>query len=203
MAHTTSPFAIIPLSKQILEKHVGWAFESGSNDFTTTRFLVPWLMDFQGPALFVDGADMVANEDLADIFKFYDPMSAVKVVKHKYQTKHPRKYVGSKMESDNEDYDRKQWASVMLFSCGHPEWRKYTPEFVASQKKIDLLQFKGITRIEELPIEWNWMADELGPNDKAKIVHWTAGVPGFEYYRNTPMAKDFLAYHTKMMHLTD
>jgi hypothetical protein len=106
------------------------------------------------------------------------------------------------MESDNEDYDRKQWASVMLFSCGHPEWRKYTPEFVASQKKIDLLQFKGITRIEELPIEYNWLADEFGQNENAKITHWTAGSPGLPNYKNTPMAADFFAYYTKMNHIT-
>ena len=126
-----------------------------------------------------------------------------KVVKHEYMTKHHRKYVGTKMEAYNEDYPRKQWASVMLFSCGHPEWRKFTPEYVANQKKIDLLQFKDITRIGSLPREWNHLADEDGDYEQAKIVHWTAGSPGFKHYRHTPMAADFLAYYTKMVHLTD
>lgn len=203
LAHTTHPFAVIPLSKKQLEKHLGEHFEAGSNDFTTTRFLVPWLMDFTGPALFVDGADMIALGDISELFKQYDPMVAVKVVQHNYNTSHDKKYVGSRMESENVDYDRKQWASVMLFSCGHPDWRKFTPEYVASQKKIDLLQFKGINSIGELSADWNWLADEHGPNDDAKIIHWTCGVPAFEHYKNSPMAYDWFAYHAKMNYLTD
>ena len=146
---------------------------------------------------------MVCNDDISEIFKQYDPMLAVKVVKHEYKTKHPRKYVGSKMESLNEDYDRKQWASVMLFSCGHPEWRKFDPEFVAQQKKIDLLQFKSVTRVGELEGTWNWIVDEQGPNEHAKILHWTAGVPAFPSCKDAPMASDWFAYHAKMNYLTD
>jgi hypothetical protein len=107
------------------------------------------------------------------------------------------------MESDNVDYPRKQWASVMLMSCGHPDWRKFTPDYVAAQSKIDLLQFKGINSIGSLPVEWNWLADEFGPNDEAKIIHWTAGVPAFPKYHDAPMAADWFAYNAKSHYLTD
>ena len=203
LAHTTHPFAIIPLSKKQLDKHLGEHFQTGTNDFTVTRFLVPWLMDFHGPALFVDGADMIAAGDISELFKQYDPMVAVKVVKHEYQTKHKRKYVGSKMETDNIDYERKQWASVMLFSCGHPDWRKFTPEYVAKQKKIDLLQFNGINSIGELSADWNWLCQEYGPNEDAKIIHYTAGSPAMRHYANSSMASDFHAAHAKANYVSD
>jgi hypothetical protein len=198
LANTTSPVALVHLSKQHLERHLGEHFASGTNDFTVTRFLVPYLMGFSGVALFVDGADMIAHGDLAEIFKYHDPMKAVHVVKHDYKTKHNRKYRGSKMESDNVDYDRKQWASVMLINCGHPDWRKFTPDFVANTPKIDLLQFKHIRMIDELPIEWNWLVDEFGENENAKILHWTAGVPAFQGHKDAPMASDWFAYQTKV-----
>lgn len=200
LANTTAPVALISLSKAQLERHLGEHFATGSNDFTTTRFLVPYLQEFSGPALFVDGADMICLGDLAEIMKHYDPMVAVKVVQHDYTTKWPRKYLGSRMESENRDYDRKQWASVMLFSCGHPEWRKFTPEYVATQKKIDLLQLKGVTSIGELPKEWNWLADEEGYYEDAKLVHYTAGIPLFPGHKNVAHAADWHAYHVRVNH---
>lgn len=199
LAHTTIPVRITHLGRTMLERRLGEHFSSGSNDFTTTRFLVPYLMDFSGFAVFMDGADMVTHGDLAELLGYEDPLLAVRVVQHDYKTRHPRKYRGSSMESDNQDYARKQWASVMMFNCAHPAWRKYTPEFVAQQSKLDLLQFKGFhpASIGSLPLEWNWLVDEMGPNDHAKVLHWTAGVPVFPGHRDAPMATDWLAYHTR------
>ena len=48
-------------------------------------------------------------------------------------------------------------------------------------------------QIGELPAEWNWLCDEYGENKKAKILHWTQGIPGFEHYRNAPMSKAWMA----------
>lgn len=199
LAHTTCPVAVTHLHKQALERHLGQAFESGTNDFTATRFLVPYLQGFQGWAVFMDGADMVLHGDLAELMGHQDPSKAVLVVQHDYRTRNPRKYRGSSMEADNVDYPRKQWASVMLINCAHPAWRRFTPEHVAETPKIDLLQFKGFhpATIGALPVEWNWLVDEHGANEAAKCLHWTAGVPVFPDHTQAPMASDWHAYNAR------
>ena len=64
------------------EKHT-----DGTNKFTYSRFLVPYLMDFKGWAIFADG-DMVCLSDLSELKQFFDPNIAVNVVKHNYKTKY-------------------------------------------------------------------------------------------------------------------
>jgi hypothetical protein len=39
----------------------------GSNAFTFSRFLVPWLCGFQGRAIFADGSDMLMQADIAEL----------------------------------------------------------------------------------------------------------------------------------------
>ena len=46
-------------------------------------------------------------------------------------------------------------------------------------------------RIGELPIEWNWLPDEFGPNHNAKLLHYTLGAPCFNEFANTEMADDW------------
>ena len=55
----------------------------------------------------------------------------------------------------------------------------------------------------ELPIEWNWLVDEYGSNDKAKLIHWTKGIPGFKEYSDAPMADKWFAAHTKANYATN
>lgn len=203
LAHTTEPVAICHLHKQAIENKLGFLFDSGTNDFTVTRFLIPHLMSRSNEwAIFVDGADMICLGDLAELYSLRDPTKAVMVVKHDYQTKAPRKYLGTQMESPNTDYPRKNWASVMLINCGHYSWPD--AKTITQTPKIDLLQFKFLPedRIGELPKEWNWLADEYGENDNAKMLHWTQGIPGFPHYTNAPHAKTWMAYHAKANYAT-
>lgn len=181
LQHCSSPVSITHLHKPVLENTFGQKFADGSNAFTMSRFLVPALCDFVGTAIFMDGADMLCRTDIAPILENANKFAAVSVVKHNYKTKNPYKYRGSGMESRNIDYDRKQWASVMVMNCWHFAWRRLTAEAVASMPLIDLLQFKFLSDklIGSLDIEWNWLADEYGYNPNAKVVHYTLGVPGF------------------------
>jgi hypothetical protein len=52
------------------------------------------------------------------------------------------------------------------------------------------LQFKFLadSEIESIPNEWNRLVDEDQPIDNAKIMHWTAGIPAFNDYKNAPGA---------------
>jgi lipopolysaccharide biosynthesis glycosyltransferase len=150
----------------------------GTNAFTYARFLVPELCDFSGFAIFADGADMMANADLAELWALRSPEYAVQVVKHDYKTKHPRKYCGTEMESANSDYPRKNWSSLIIWNCEHrAHWDNRAK--LRSRDGAFLHRFGWLKDqdIGELPIEWNWLADEYGANTKAKLLHRRIGYP--------------------------
>jgi hypothetical protein len=202
--NASEPVAITALHLPGLQKVYGKGQGDGTNNFTYTRFLIPYLMGYKGWALFVDGADMVCRGDIAELWALRDPWKAVQVVQHDYKTKHPRKYVGTAMESDNQDYPRKNWSSVMLMNCAHYDWRRLTPTNVERMAGSDLHRFSFIEPrfIGALPIEWNWLADEYGENPDAKLLHWTAGIPAFGNYADAPHAQDWYWARTKVTHAT-
>ena len=156
----------------------------GTNAFTYARFLVPYLCSFRGTAVFLDGADMLLRADINDLAALADPTKAVQVVKHKYSTKHPRKYVGTDMEAPNDNYPRKNWSSVVIWNCAHYGNRQLTPDYIAAHDGKHLHRFAWLTddRIGSLSLEWNWLVDEYGENTYAKLLHWTAGIPAFPHY---------------------
>lgn len=166
----------------------------GSNAFTYSRFLVPEHCSFSGWAIFADGADMLLRADLNELWALRGGPEAVKVVKHEYSTKHPRKYVGTPMESANENYPRKNWSSLILWNCAHPAHVKHRDELrTAPGPFLHRFSWLKDEEIGELPIEWNWLADEYGGNANAKILHWTAGQPGFYHYKDAPHADEWRA----------
>ena len=73
-----------------------------STPFTYTRFLVPWLCDYEGTALFMD-SDMLALGDVSELFHLPMDGLALRVRQHDYnpeatvkmggkvQTQYPRK----------------------------------------------------------------------------------------------------------------
>jgi lipopolysaccharide biosynthesis glycosyltransferase len=142
-------------------------------------------MNYNGCAIFVDG-DMVLQEDISQLYNLFDSKYAVQVVKHNYKTKQSIKYLGAK----NEDYPRKNWSSVVLWNCAHPKNKILTPEFVQNATGSQLHQFTWLldNDIGELPVEWNWLADEYGVNSNAKLIHYTLGTPCFEEFSNSPMS---------------
>lgn len=162
----------------------------GSNAFTLSRFLVPYFMGYKGRAIFMDGADMLMLGDIAELDALFDPQFAVQVVKHDYKTRHPRKYVGTAMECDNPDYERKNWASVMLINCEHDAWAGVDPAWLEAERPIDWLRFAHLDadQIGMLPDEWNRLLDEGQPLEGAKVAHFTAGVPCFPQCGGVPGA---------------
>lgn len=166
----------------------------GTNAFTTERFSIPERCNWSGPAIFVDAADMLLRADVSELAALFDITKAVQVVKHDYQTKHPRKYVGTAMEADNHDYPRKQWSAVVLWNCGHIAHFTARNKIRNAIKQGDgkfLHRFSWLpdNLIGGLPIEWNWMPQEHGDNPKAKLIHYTAGGPFFSHYSDGPMSK--------------
>ena len=178
--HTSEPVSFTPIRG--LQK-------DGSNSFTYSRFKVPEMMGHKGWALFVDGADMIVKADIAELWEKRDYRTAVQVAQHDYKTKHDRKYVGTPMETTNEDYPRKNWSSVMLINCAHPNWRRVRDDMSGSQ--LHRFTFIDPPFLGHLPLTWNWLADEYGENPEAKLLHWTAGIPAWNSYKDSPHAKDW------------
>ena len=202
--HATEPVSIMPLHLQCLSKLYDGGHRDGTNAFIYSRFLIPYIQGFRGTAIFCDGADMIVKADIAELWALRNPYRAVQVVQHDYQTKNPRKYLGTDMEADNWDMERKNWSSVMIINCAHYAWRDLTPEKVKSMSGSELHQFQFIQDryIGELPAVWNWMPQEFGENKEAKLIHYTVGIPGFPHYTNTEMADDWAKAALRVTHAT-
>jgi hypothetical protein len=178
----------------------------GTNEFTYSRFLVPWLCGFEGHAIFCDACDMLLMEDICELDALFDPRFAVQVVKHPgYQTLNPVKYVDTSMQCPNRNYERKNWASLMLMNCAHPYWRSLEPAALATCAGLSLLQLGGLKRdgaqaeVGALPDAWNRLVDEGQPVEGAKLLHWTAGVPAFSHYRDAPGAEHWHGQLARML----
>ncbi len=181
----SKPVCFIPLAKNTLDFY-NEAHNDGSNAFIYSRFLTPYLCNFEGIAIFADG-DMIINEDIVELINLFDYSKAVQVVKHNYETKAKVKYLGNK----NENYPRKNWSSLILWNCAHSANRILTPEFIQDKPGSYVHRFSWLEDelIGELPVEWNWLATEYDDNEKAKNIHYTLGTPCFSNYKNSSMSK--------------
>jgi lipopolysaccharide biosynthesis glycosyltransferase len=185
--HSSHPVSINPLALNILkdyeEKHT-----DGSNHFIYSRFLVPHLMEYNGWAIFMDG-DMLLRDDIEKLWGLRDESKAVMVVKHDYKTRMTEKYLGAK----NENYPRKNWSSVILWNCGHAANKVVTPEFIETATGAQLHRFTWLADelVGELPTVWNWLPDEFGVNQDAKLLHYTLGTPSFHEFATTPMGDEW------------
>ena len=179
------PLSIIPLAENNLNFY-NESHSDGTNKFTYSRFLIPYLMDYNGWAIFVDG-DMVCLSDIKELISYFDPKYAVSVVKHDYKTKQKLKYFGQK----NEDYPRKNWSSVIIWNCSHPKNRQLNPSFINNKEGSFLHRFKWLNdqEIGDLPKSWNWLAIEYPEKDNLKLIHYTLGTPCFKDYANTSLSE--------------
>lgn len=132
----------------------------GLTPFTWSRFLVPWLCDYQGWALFLD-ADMLVNRDIAELFDLAHDQYAVMVA----------------------DLEAKfERASLMLFNCGHEDNRVLTPEYVqTTDTALHKIGWTG--NVGFLPSAWNHCVFYDEPREDVNLVHYTAGVPAFPEVR--------------------
>ena len=188
------PVLFLPLSINTLKGYKE-THNDKSNDFVYSRFLTPYLHNFEGWAIFADG-DMVCQSDIKELWDLRDETKALQVVMHDYKTKFTKKYLGN----TNENYPRKNWSSLILWNCSHPKHKVLTPDFISSQTGKYLHRFSWLDDedIGELPIDWNWLAIEYPDNPKAKIIHYTLGTPCFKDYSNTDMSGMWLEAQKKV-----
>lgn len=186
---SSEPVSITPLIKSQLPIQRG----GGSTEFAHSRFLVPWLCDYKGHAIFMD-CDMLCRDDIAKLWNQRDPDywlhgAAVKVVQHNYRPKETSKFLGQPQTQ----YDRKNWSSVMLFDCS--KCRALTPEYVETAPGLDLHQFKWTENIGSLPAEWNYLVGHS--EGKASLVHYTLGGPWFPEYADCEYSSEWKTAHSQ------
>ena len=155
-----------------------------STEFSFTRFLVPYLCDYEGYAIFMD-CDMLLRCDIEELMKQINPNAQVSVVKHDYVPKHEDKF----LDLVQTKYERKNWTSVMVFN--NSACRVLTPEYVNNAPADELRKMQWADDIHGLPVEFNHLVGEYEPNPNAKIVHYTQGTPCFAKYRHCEFAKEW------------
>lgn len=198
LTRSSKPVAFVPLSLNMLGGIYNEGHTDGSNEFIYSRFLVPYLCDFSGYAIFADG-DMLCLDDITKLWDMRDPNKAVQVVKHDYQTCEHTKYLGA----PNEDYPRKNWSSLILWNCNHPANRVLTPSFISGKPGKFLHRFHWLVNddIGDLPITWNWLAIEYPElkRELPSLIHYTLGTPCFDGYHNRDYAQLWYDEYRQML----
>lgn len=153
--------------------------DNESTDFSISRFLVPYLCNYEGWAIFSD-CDAVVMDDPAKLWAWREDRYSVRVVKHNYIPKEESKFLNNIQTK----YEKKNWSSVMLFN--NVKCKSLTLDYVNHASGLDLHQFKWTTedQIGDLPSQWNHLVGYDGYDSRASLAHFTTGGPWFDEYRN-------------------
>lgn len=199
LSRSSKPIAIIPVNLQNLKGlYLRERDPKQSNEFSFSRFLVPYLSGYDGMAVFFD-CDMLLRTDITKIFSCIDkePGKALYVVKHDYEPKNDVKYLNAIQYK----YPRKNWSSVVLWDCGHHANKVVTPEFVNTASPLDLHRFTWLKdeEIGSLDVRWNWLVGEYdGQPSDVMNVHWTVGGPYFNEYSKTDFSEEWFEERDRM-----
>jgi len=164
-----------------ISKIDGWTreYKDQSTEFSYSRFLVPYLSNYEGMSIFCDD-DFIFNDNILNLLYFIAPQYAVACVKHNFSKKYDTKFTNVK----DVWYDKKLWSSLMVFNNSHPDCKKLTLETVQQETGKYLHQFEWTSDecIASLPKKWNWCEGYSNINDihNALGLHWTRGGPWIE-----------------------
>ena len=184
----SKPVQVMPLVLQTLP-----IVRSGLTPFTFSRFLVPWLCKYEGVGLFVD-ADVMFRGDVYEMLDHYQG-DTVTVVKNTQLAPDPKKPEEVHMQAKPSLVveRRYEWPSVMLFN--NAKCKQLTPEYVQHEKGILLLNWAE--SIGEMPEQWNHLVGYNDPNPKAKIVHYTQGLPCYPQTEKDEFADEWKQWATR------
>ncbi len=169
-----------------------------STEFAFTRFLTPYLCNYEGWAIFMD-CDMLVIDDIAKLWALRDERYAVQVVKHDYEPKTGAKFLGQTQTK----YEKKNWSSVMLMNCG--ACKALTPEYVNTASGLELHRFQWLgdeSKIGALPLRWNYLVTEYDPVPANTIsnLHYTLGGPYFKGYEDCDFADKWFKEYYAMIY---
>ena len=194
LKHSTQPISITPIRLQNIKAiFVRERLNIQSTEFAFSRFLVPYLCNYSGHAIFMD-CDMLSRADISLLWRQRTTKYAVQCVQHDYTPNSTIKF----LNQPQTPYPKKNWSSMMIYN--NALCRELTPDYVNSATGLQLHQFKWLESEEligELPLEWNWLVDEPGYNTKSKVnnIHFTKGGPWFKEYAHCSYSETWNEYH--------
>ena len=163
---------------QLKKKKLYWRpYKNQSTEFTYSRFLIPYLQNYKGWALYCDD-DFLFVQDVKHLMKLQNNSKAVMCVKHEYKPKSKTK-MGNKKQIN---YDKKNWSSLMLINCEHPDVKNLDLSMVNEESGEYLHQFEWLNEedIGSIPHSWNWLVNWYR-TDKGDghpdALHFTEGGP--------------------------
>ncbi len=197
LARASQPVSFVPLALNNLGKLM-WREKNPlqSTDFSFSRFLTPYLSNYEGWSLFMD-CDMLVLDDMAKLWALRDDRYAVMCVKHDHQPKETIKFLGAPQTP----YAKKNWSSVMLFN--NAKCRALTPEYVNTASGLELHQFKWLdseSLIGELPPQWNHLVGYCAADSpEVSNAHFTLGGPYFHDYRDCEYSNEWRQEQSAML----
>lgn len=201
LRHTNQPVSFVALARnQLSEIYTKPKQGKESTEFSMTRFLVPYLSNYEGWSIFMD-CDMLVTRDFSELWNLRDDQYAVQCVKHDYSPTTTRKF----LNQEQSVYPKKNWSSVMLFN--NAKCKALTPEYVNTATGLELHQFKWLENedlIGEIPSEWNFLVGEehMFEDGVPGNIHYTLGGPYFEDHEDVDYADLWFAEKRKMNHVT-
>ena len=152
--HSSRPVSITPLILRTLP-----ITRRGLTPFTFSRFLVPWLCNFQGQAIFMD-ADMLLLSDIHDAFEDQTNDHALSVVK---------------------SIAKFEQTSFMAINCGHPANKILSPDYIQNtNQNLLTLEWLNEDQVGTLDSKWNQLIGYEEVSTQSGNLHYTMGIPAYE-----------------------
>jgi len=172
----THPFTIKYLDISKIPEYTR-EYANQSTEFTYSRFLIPYLQNYEGISVFVDD-DFIFLEDPSPLLMSVNHDEAVACVKHDFSDKGYRQKLGNEKDVW---YPKKLWSSLMVFNNAHEDCKKLTPEVINTESGQYLHQFQwtNANKIGAIPDRWNWCEGYSEESEfyNAGAVHYTRGGP--------------------------
>jgi len=162
-----------------------------STEFSISRFLAPYLSNYEGYSLFVD-CDFIIREDVAKLLKIAKSNSkkVLWCVKHNYVPKNKIKFLNEKQLL----YSKKNWSSFVVYN--NRKCKILTPRFIEKANGLYLHQFRWTkdSLIGALPRQWNVLVGEQKIPKDFKSLHFTVGGPYFKKYKKSSGSNFWFKY---------
>jgi hypothetical protein len=149
-------------------------YANQSTEFTYSRFLIPYLENYEGFSMFIDN-DFIWKQPFWEMFYFLHPDNAVACVQYDYELEKMSKV---KMGGEkNVMYPKKLWSSLMIFNNAHEDCKKLTPEVINTATGQYLHQFEWTDSIDRIPDKYILTEGMSDDEKRYHAVHYTRGGP--------------------------
>lgn len=170
-------------------------YANQSTEFTYSRFLIPYLENYEGFSIFLDD-DILFTESILPMLYMLNPKDAVACIQYDFDKYPDTKFDGEK----NVSYPKKLWSSLMIFNNGHEDCKKLTPEVVNTESGKYLHQFEWTDAISKIP-DWYVFTeghDTEETNWRPSAYHYTRGGPWIDGMDTTKIGQ--LNIYERLLH---